>query len=123
MFCAVGTGVSILDFFNPLLEVVFLLTFTLIDKLDLTNISEVAILGEGEGFDQLVLPLGHGNMVKSMIRQHFRDKKLASANTEKLDVVRGKGMLMCDLHFIIPKLIYQCRKRPDNAFTWRTWRR
>lgn len=64
----------------------------LIDKLDLTNISEVAALGEGEGFDQLVLPAGHKEMVKSMIRQHFRDKKLASVHRDRTDVVRGKGM-------------------------------
>lgn len=35
-----------------------------IDQLDMSCISEVAILGEGEGFDQLVLPPGHGDMVK-----------------------------------------------------------
>ncbi|KAK8875058.1 P-loop containing nucleoside triphosphate hydrolase protein [Apiospora arundinis] len=60
-------------------------------KLDLENISEVAILGEGEGLDQLVLPSGHLDMVKSMIRQHFREKTLATMNSGKLDVVRGKG--------------------------------
>ncbi|KAK7989953.1 hypothetical protein PG989_010268 [Apiospora arundinis] len=60
-------------------------------ELDMTNVSEVAILGEGEGFDQLVLPPGHGNMVKSMIRQHLRDRRLASETRDKIDVVRGKG--------------------------------
>ncbi|KAI4593320.1 hypothetical protein KJ359_009851 [Pestalotiopsis sp. 9143b] len=44
-------------------------------ELDLESLSEVSVLGEG-GFDQLVLPDGHGDLVKSMIRQHFRDKKL-----------------------------------------------
>ncbi|KAK8095990.1 hypothetical protein PG999_014012 [Apiospora kogelbergensis] len=62
-------------------------------QLDLTSMSEVAILGDGEGFDQLVLPPGHGNMVKSMIRQHLRDRRSASANRDKTDVVRGKGKL------------------------------
>lgn len=69
------------------------LTSTSLDALDITNLSEVAILGEGEGFDQLVLPPGHGNMVKSMIRQHLRDRKLASSKSTKMDVVRGKGMI------------------------------
>ncbi|KAK8021678.1 hypothetical protein PG990_006816 [Apiospora arundinis] len=60
-------------------------------ELDMTNVSEVAILGEGKGFDQLELPPGHGNMVKSMIRQHLRDRRLASETRDKIDVVRGKG--------------------------------
>lgn len=96
---------------------------TIIDKLDLTNISEVAILDEGEGLDQLVLPSGHETMVKSMVRQHFRGRKLASSTTDKLDVVRGKGLSPCVLHFVILTLTYRCREGPDHAFTRRTWRR
>jgi hypothetical protein len=61
-------------------------------KLDLANVTEVAVLGEGEGFDQLVLPAGHKEMVKSMIKQHFRDKKFAPGNRDHTDVVRGKGI-------------------------------
>ncbi|KAI8624701.1 hypothetical protein F5Y19DRAFT_452880 [Xylariaceae sp. FL1651] len=60
-------------------------------ELDMTHVFEVAALGAGEGFDELVLPPGHGNMVKSMIRQHLRDRNLSSMNREKTDVVRGKG--------------------------------
>ncbi|KAK8055023.1 hypothetical protein PG993_000250 [Apiospora rasikravindrae] len=64
-------------------------------QLDMTYISEVAIIGEGEGFDQLVLPPGHGDMVKSMIRQHLRDRKLASAKRDKDDVLNtGRGLIM-----------------------------
>ncbi|KAI0536997.1 hypothetical protein GGR58DRAFT_473532 [Xylaria digitata] len=59
--------------------------------LDMTHLFEVATLGAGEGFDELVLPPGHGDMVKSMIRQHLRDRKLSSINGDKTDVVRGKG--------------------------------
>ncbi|KAK0631215.1 hypothetical protein B0T14DRAFT_559036 [Immersiella caudata] len=40
-------------------------------------------------FDQLVLPPGHKDMVKSLITQHFRDKE--SGETESADIVRGKG--------------------------------
>ncbi|KAK0704490.1 hypothetical protein B0H67DRAFT_498311 [Lasiosphaeris hirsuta] len=40
-------------------------------------------------FDQLVLPPGHKDMVKSLITQHFRDKE--SADAESNDIVRGKG--------------------------------
>lgn len=57
----------------------------------MTNVFEVAALGAGEGFDELVLPRGHGDMVKSMIRQHLRDKNLSSINRDKTDIVRGKG--------------------------------
>ncbi|KAI0544995.1 hypothetical protein F4679DRAFT_562689 [Xylaria curta] len=60
-------------------------------ELDMAYVFEVATLGAGEGFDELVLPPGHGDMVKSMIRQHLRDKKLSSINRDKTDVVRGKG--------------------------------
>ncbi|KAI1194337.1 hypothetical protein F5X97DRAFT_311338 [Nemania serpens] len=60
-------------------------------ELDMTNVFEVAALGAGEGFDELVLPRGHGDMVKSMIRQHLRDKNLSSINRDKTDIVRGKG--------------------------------
>ncbi|KAK8035739.1 hypothetical protein PG991_001812 [Apiospora marii] len=62
-------------------------------ELDLTNMTEVATLGEGEGLDQLVLPPGHVDMVKSMIRQHFRDKTLATSHGDKLDVVR-RGLII-----------------------------
>ena len=64
-----------------------------LDELDMTNVSEVAILGEGEGFDQLVLPSGHRDMVKSMIKKHLRDRRLGSAIRDKIDVVRGKGKI------------------------------
>ncbi|KAI0149437.1 hypothetical protein BJ166DRAFT_63490 [Pestalotiopsis sp. NC0098] len=60
-------------------------------KLDMTYLSEVNVLGDGEGFDQLVLPEGHGDLVKSMIRQHFRDKKLSAGKGDSSDIVRGKG--------------------------------
>ncbi|KAI1815510.1 hypothetical protein GGS20DRAFT_576164 [Poronia punctata] len=40
-------------------------------------------------FDQLVLPPGHKDMILSLITQHFRDK--AWNNSERTDIVRGKG--------------------------------
>ncbi|KAI1126647.1 P-loop containing nucleoside triphosphate hydrolase protein [Nemania abortiva] len=60
-------------------------------KLDMTHLFEVATLGAGEGFDELVLPSGHGDVVKSMIRQHLRERKLSGMNRDRTDVVRGKG--------------------------------
>ena len=42
-----------------------------------------------KAFDQLVLPPGHKDMVKSLITQHFRDKE--SGGMEHTDIVRGKG--------------------------------
>lgn len=47
---------------------------------------------EDEGysaFGQLVLPLGHKRMVKSLVAQHFRDKE--SQEERKADIVSGKG--------------------------------
>ncbi|KAH6653884.1 hypothetical protein BKA67DRAFT_263439 [Truncatella angustata] len=60
-------------------------------KLDLSGISRVAVLSDAEGFDQLVLPPGHKEMVKSMIRQHFREKAISPFEQDQGDVVRGKG--------------------------------
>ncbi|KAI1268650.1 hypothetical protein F5Y18DRAFT_424012 [Xylariaceae sp. FL1019] len=44
-----------------------------------------------EAFDQLVLPSGHKDMVKSLIAQHFRDKQSPIAKEDQWDIVRGKG--------------------------------
>lgn len=70
-------------------QTISLLTIV-IAELDLDNITEVAVLGDEAGFDQLVLPDGHKEMVKSMIRQHLRDKS-APADGDQTDIVRGKG--------------------------------
>ncbi|KAK8071709.1 P-loop containing nucleoside triphosphate hydrolase protein [Apiospora saccharicola] len=59
--------------------------------LDLKNMTEVAVIGEDEGFGQLVLPSGHKDMVKSMIRQHFKNRKHMKDESNKTDIVRGKG--------------------------------
>lgn len=58
----------------------------------MTHIFEIAALGAGEGFDELVLPPSHGDMAISMIMQHQRDRNTTSMNRDKTDVVRGKGM-------------------------------
>ena len=42
-------------------------------------------------FEQLVLPRGHKDMLRSLISQHFRDKKSEAADNEQRDIVRGKG--------------------------------
>lgn len=61
--------------------------------------TEVAVIGEDEGFDQLVLPDGHKNMVKSMIQQHFQNRKsIMKEESKKTDIVRGKGR---DLFFAL----------------------
>ncbi|KAL7907756.1 hypothetical protein GGI35DRAFT_454729 [Trichoderma velutinum] len=42
-------------------------------------------------FDQLVLPAGHKDMVKSLVAQHFRDKDSLTTQADQSDLVRGKG--------------------------------
>lgn len=49
--------------------------------------------------DQLVLPPGHKNIVKSLISQHFQDKATGRYEAEEKDVVRGKGTVF--LHSIL----------------------
>ena len=83
------------------------------DELDIASLSEVSVLGEG-GFDQLVLPDGHGDLVKSMIRQHFRDKKLSAGNVDSSDIVRGKGTLNLQSLSEL-KLTALFRERLDHA--------
>ena len=81
--------------------------------LDLTCLSSIDLIGRPENgvtgaveseeeagvgkretaFDQLVLPPGHKKMVLSLIAQHYRDKESGTADTEQVDIVRGKGTL------------------------------
>ncbi|KAI1153836.1 P-loop containing nucleoside triphosphate hydrolase protein [Nemania diffusa] len=68
----------------------FVLRSRRLHKLDMTHIFEIAALGAGEGFDELVLPPSHGDMAISMIMQHQRDRNTTSMNRDKTDVVRGK---------------------------------
>lgn len=62
------------------------------------NVEDVPINGNTPGrrretaFDQLVLPPGHKEMVKSLIAQHFRDKRRMVGDMKYWDFVRGKGM-------------------------------
>ncbi|KAF7526245.1 hypothetical protein G7054_g10817 [Neopestalotiopsis clavispora] len=49
-----------------------------------------------DGFNQLVLPPGHKEVVTSMIAKHFRDRKAASSSHIQTDIVRGKGDLGTD---------------------------
>lgn len=42
-------------------------------------------------FGRLVLEREHKNMIISLITQHFRDKQIKGAQTEQVDIIRGKG--------------------------------
>jgi hypothetical protein len=86
--CAIANGVC--SFIDDILHRHS--TNKLLARLDLEHITEVAVLGKDKGFDQLVLPPGHKDMVKSMIRQHFRDKSFIQDDRDQTDVVRGKGI-------------------------------
>ncbi|KAI3391093.1 hypothetical protein diail_7971 [Diaporthe ilicicola] len=61
------------------------------------NIPAIGSVAEGlDGtadttLDQLVLPQGHKDIVKSLISQHFQDKVTKRYEAEEKDVVRGKG--------------------------------
>ncbi|KAK8079023.1 hypothetical protein PG994_002830 [Apiospora phragmitis] len=47
--------------------------------------------GRGHAFDQLVLPAGHKQMVKSLIAQHLRGKRETTEDDDYSDIIRGKG--------------------------------
>lgn len=59
---------------------------------DAENKTEKQVDKSESAFEQLVLPPGHKEMVLSLIAQHFRDKESVTADTEQVDIVRGKGM-------------------------------
>ncbi|KAK8062740.1 hypothetical protein PG997_014837 [Apiospora hydei] len=42
-------------------------------------------------FDRLELPGGHREMVRSLVTQHFRDRRAAGTKDDRTDLVRGKG--------------------------------
>ncbi|KAJ4387487.1 hypothetical protein N0V93_008079 [Gnomoniopsis smithogilvyi] len=46
---------------------------------------------EENALDQLVLPKGHKDVVKSLISQHFQDKASRRYAVEEKDLIRGKG--------------------------------
>ena len=68
-------------------------------KLDLSYLTDVNQETNEDGepqddktaFDRLVLEDGHASMIVSLISQHFRDKKSATAQGEQFDIVKGKG--------------------------------
>lgn len=70
-------------------------------KLDLAYLREESEENRSSimnAFDRLVLPDGHKEMVKSLVTQHFRDKrgrgKSANSKTDtdvKIELIQGKG--------------------------------
>ncbi|KAK6857869.1 hypothetical protein PG995_005568 [Apiospora arundinis] len=42
-------------------------------------------------FDRLELPDGHREMVKSLVTQHFRDRRATGRRDDRTDLIRGKG--------------------------------
>lgn len=57
-----------------------------------TNVAEDSNGVAETTLDQLVLPPGHKDIVKSLISQHFQDKATGRYEAEEKDVVRGKGI-------------------------------
>ncbi|ETS80035.1 hypothetical protein PFICI_07564 [Pestalotiopsis fici W106-1] len=58
-------------------------------QLDLADASPAET--NSDGFDQLVLPAGHKDIIISMMTKHFRDRKSPSSRHIQTDIVRGKG--------------------------------
>lgn len=70
-------------------------------------------------FDRLVLPEGHKPMIVSLIAQHFRDKESKGAQTEQIDIVRGKGR--GSYLFQSFKLTETARERLDSTAPRSSW--
>lgn len=57
-------------------------------KVDITKLSEIR---QEEGWDDLVLPQGHKNLIQAMVQTHAAGSRHSQANLE-VDLVRGKGL-------------------------------
>ena len=59
------------------------------------NLSYLQDIPEEEGWDDLILPSGHKNMVRAVVENHTAGSRptagIAKATAE-VDIVRGKGM-------------------------------
>lgn len=61
-------------------------------KVDITNLGEIR---QEEGWDDLVLPQRHKNLVQAMVQTHAAGSRSASGHSQanlEVDLVRGKGM-------------------------------
>lgn len=61
-----------------------------------TTLAGVNVLSDKgkNALDQLVLPRGHKDVVKSLISQHFQDKASRRYAAQEKDLVRGKGNIL-----------------------------
>lgn len=48
-------------------------------------------MSDANGFDRLVLPGYHKEMIRGLVMQHFQDKQDTYLEDEQIDLVRGKG--------------------------------
>ena len=58
------------------------------------NLSYLQDIPEEEGWDDLILPSGHKNMVRAVVENHTAGSRSAtgiSKATTEVDIVRGKG--------------------------------
>lgn len=81
-----------------------------------------------QAFDRLVLQDGHRDMIVSLITQHFRDKAVATASREQVDIVKGKGMidplvLETAANNISINVDIMNRSRTDRSAPWSSWSR
>ena len=60
--------------------------------MDLSDVIDVVPVGDEDGFNLLILPKGHKDLVKSRVKHHFQEKASASVDKKQNDLVRGKGM-------------------------------
>lgn len=66
-------------------------------KVDITRLGEIR---EEEGWDDLVLPQRHKNLVQAMVQTHAAGSRSASGQSQAnldVDLVRGKGLAPCFL--------------------------
>lgn len=74
-------------------------------------------------FEQLVLPRGHKDMLRSLISQHFRDKKSEASDNEQRDIVRGKGKKLNSVVLLATiGILTLFREGSYHSSSWRTWR-
>lgn len=64
-------------------------------KVDITKLGEIR---QEEGWDDLVLPQSHKNLVQAMVQTHTAGSRSTSGHSQanlEVDLVRGKGLRLC----------------------------
>ncbi|KAL9094035.1 MAG: hypothetical protein Q9165_003705 [Trypethelium subeluteriae] len=84
------------------------------------SLHDVTLTDDAKGFERLVLPANHKQIIKSQVKEHFRKKQLyTSATQDDLDLVRGKGQGLIILLHGAPGVGKTCTAETIADLVWK----